>query len=346
GGYDYCVFGEAPDALDGPPPDAYDVAKPPGPIPPYIRVWLNDSHPTPYDYLLKDYRQYPDTEKVWNLSVQWVPSSSSTTVVNITWSTLPLNASEYTIVRLRNSSGVLVPDMKITSSYSVSCPPWVPQQYQIVCLVNHPPNQPSNPSPAHMATNVPVIADLSWTGGDPDPGDTVLYDVYFGTATPPPKYSSNQSATTVNLGVLAHLTTYYWRVVAWDSFEESTAGPTWRFTTEQQPDTTPPVVSLTKPQKGFLYVNIRDIIVFKFPLLIATFIIGPVEVIASAADGQSGIDRVEFYVDDVLVGSDSVAPYNWTWTEKETFFHYDLKVKAVDNAGNYKTTEMRVWKLF
>ena len=50
------------------------------------------------------------------------------------------------------------------------------------------------------ATNVDVTMDLSWNGGDPDPGDTVTYDVCFGTTNPPPKVVSNQSATTYNPG--------------------------------------------------------------------------------------------------------------------------------------------------
>ncbi len=70
---DNVVFGEAPDASDGPPADSYDVAKPPAPQPSYIRAYLQDDLPTPYTNLLKDYRQYPDTGKIWNLSVQWVP---------------------------------------------------------------------------------------------------------------------------------------------------------------------------------------------------------------------------------------------------------------------------------
>ena len=34
GAYDYTIFGEAPDANDGPPADAYDTVKPPAPMPP------------------------------------------------------------------------------------------------------------------------------------------------------------------------------------------------------------------------------------------------------------------------------------------------------------------------
>jgi len=96
---------------------------------------------------------------------------------------------------------------------------------------NLPPNQPSSPTPSHNATNVSLGTDLSWTGGDPNPGDTITYDVYFGTNSPPPKAISNQSTTTYDPGLLEYDTRYYWKIVSWDTSEASTVGPLWAFTT-------------------------------------------------------------------------------------------------------------------
>jgi C1A family cysteine protease len=96
---------------------------------------------------------------------------------------------------------------------------------------NNPPNTPSNPSPANNATGIPINADLSWSGGDPDAGDTVTYDVYFGTNSTPPLVSHNQSATTYDPGTLAYSTQYHWKIVATDNHGTSAAGPLWDFTT-------------------------------------------------------------------------------------------------------------------
>jgi hypothetical protein len=101
--------------------------------------------------------------------------------------------------------------------------------------VNNPPYTPSNPSPSNHATGVSIYADLSWSGGDPDVGDTVTYDVYFGVSSSPPLVSSGQSASTYDPGTLSYSTTYYWKIVAKDNHGASTVGPVWDFTTQSAP---------------------------------------------------------------------------------------------------------------
>ena len=100
---------------------------------------------------------------------------------------------------------------------------------------NQPPNTPSNPSPANHTTDVPIDADLSWTGGDPDPGDRVTYDVYFGTSATPPLVSDDQPSTTYDLGILNYSTEYHWKIIATDNHGTSTEGPLWDFCTEAAP---------------------------------------------------------------------------------------------------------------
>ena len=88
----------------------------------------------------------------------------------------------------------------------------------------------SNPSPSDKATNQPLAVTLSWECNDPD-GDSLTYDVYFGTSSNPPKVSANQSGKTLNRSNLSAETTYYWKVTAKDSNGATTERPIWSFST-------------------------------------------------------------------------------------------------------------------
>jgi len=97
---------------------------------------------------------------------------------------------------------------------------------------NRAPNTPSNPSPSNNATNQPITVTLSWDCSDPD-GDTVTYDVYFGTSSnPTTKESAGSSSKAISKSGLSYNTTYYWKVIAKDSKGATTEGPVWRFTTQ------------------------------------------------------------------------------------------------------------------
>ena len=116
------------------------------------------------------------------------------------------------------------------------------QKTTSVTLTVNPGNSPPyvhTPSPGDGATNVSYTTDLSWIGGDPDPGDTVTYDVYFeaGDSTPDVLVSNNQSGTSYDPGTLNFSTLYYWKVVASDGSLTATGPPTgsWSFTTEDPP---------------------------------------------------------------------------------------------------------------
>jgi len=111
---------------------------------------------------------------------------------------------------------------------------FLPQVISFESFQNNPPYEPSNPVPNNGAIDVSIDIDLSWTGGDPD-GDDVLYDVYFGDYSPPPKVVTKQSDTTYDPGILKSATTYYWKIISWDNQDGSTEGPIWDFPRRSPP---------------------------------------------------------------------------------------------------------------
>jgi PKD repeat protein len=109
-----------------------------------------------------------------------------------------------------------------------------------ILIKNHPPNTPSNPDSSNGEDSVDTDTDLSWDGGDEDSLDTVTYDIYFGTSSPPPyidtaSYPANQTRITYDLEILDPGTKYYWRIKAKDNHGAQTIGPIWNFITEGPP---------------------------------------------------------------------------------------------------------------
>jgi hypothetical protein len=204
---------------------------------------------------------------------------------------------------------------------------------------NNPPYKPDDPNPANSSTDVSVTTDLSWTGGDPDQGNTVTYDLYFGTDSPPSKLVSNQTNTSYQPEKLQGNTTYYWKIIAWDNNGASAPGPIWSFTTEILGDTTPPIVQITKPVNA-IYIRNDKVLPF-----ITALVFFAIDVEVTASDNESGIALVEFYVDDTLKANDTTAPYSWGWSERSFFLH-TLKVIVYDNVGHHSDKEISVWKFF
>ena len=128
---------------------------------------------------------------------------------------------------------------------------------KIASGVNNPPNTPINPNPVNHAIDIDVDADLSWTGGDPDPGDTVTYDIYLGTSSSPPKIVTGQSGTTFDPGTMGASTKYYWQIVAWDNHGASTSGPVWDFTTSALPNSPPNTPSNPNPTNHATGVDVN-----------------------------------------------------------------------------------------
>ncbi len=183
GSIDSVAIGEASDARDGPPVDRDDVAKPPTPIPPYVRAYLKDNLPSPYSSLWTDYRQYPDSDKVWNLSIQWAPEDSeSPSDITLTWNPLLIAESEYTTMNLCTNTGTPLKNMRTENTYTFSCPAYVVQNFKIIGQrENIQPGPPSTPAGEtrgyHGTTYTYTTSSI-----DPDTDD-VYYQLDWGDGT-------------------------------------------------------------------------------------------------------------------------------------------------------------------
>ena len=106
------------------------------------------------------------------------------------------------------------------------------------------------------------------------------------------------------------------------------------------PDETPPTLLITKPINALYFLN-TEIITLNGGALI----IGPIDIEVNATDEDSGIDRVEFYVNMQQIGNDTSEPYSCRWSQS-AFFRQTLEIKAFDKEGNIASEEIEVWKFF
>ncbi|MEA3458600.1 MAG: Ig-like domain-containing protein [Candidatus Thermoplasmatota archaeon] len=106
-------------------------------------------------------------------------------------------------------------------------------------------------------------------------------------------------------------------------------------------DSIEPEVTLTKPQKGGVYINNNQIFAFPFQ---TAFVLGDLTVKASAYDEQTSIDKIEFYIDGVLKHSCDEKPYTFPFTE-DIKGKFSLKVTAYDQADNQKEIEMVILRI-
>jgi len=136
---------------------------------------------------------------------------------------------------------------------------WSPSS--LIQMKNRPPEQAHTPSPKNNSNNIDRNTLITWGGNDPD-GDIVLYDIYFGTECPPSKIISNQSTKSFS-PILSSNTTYYWKIVSWDEYDEYSISPIWTFTTktfkkdEHENKNKPPTAAITDlPQNTFINTKI------------------------------------------------------------------------------------------
>lgn len=97
-------------------------------------------------------------------------------------------------------------------------------------ILNTKPYIPSNPTPSDNATGITINPTLSWECYDPD-GDTLIYDIYFGTDSNPPLIKLGHTSRSYSPGPLQYGSKYHWKIVAKDGRGGVREGLIWSFTT-------------------------------------------------------------------------------------------------------------------
>ena len=91
------------------------------------------------------------------------------------------------------------------------------------------------------------------------------------------------------------------------------------------PDTTPPYVSITAPANGGQVNKSTNV------------------TITATSSDAFGVNKVEFYVNNVLKCTDTAAPYSCVWAVPGTRgVQYTLLAKSFDNNANIASTSVSV----
>ena len=104
-------------------------------------------------------------------------------------------------------------------------------------------------------------------------------------------------------------------------------------------DWTPPYLRMDTPAPGRLYFRGQELIPLPFG---TTVVVGGLTVTVYAGDNDTGMDRVEFYVDGVLQATDDQDPYQFVW-DQPSLFRRTLEAQAYDRAGNRASVTSRIW---
>lgn len=132
----------------------------------------------------------------------------------------------------------ITPVSSITgNSFSYTIAPLTVCHIILETQVDELPSQATNPNPQDTATDVSRIIDLTWTAGT----YAASHDVYLGTDfndvndanASSDEFKGNKLQTTFDPGLLARLTTYYWRIDE-KNILGTTKGQVWRFTTADE----------------------------------------------------------------------------------------------------------------
>lgn len=95
-------------------------------------------------------------------------------------------------------------------------------------------------------------------------------------------------------------------------------------------DEEPPVINIITPQQGYLYIGGKPVV---RTLRGNTVVLGNITLLAEAFDNESGIRRVEFYIDETVYAIDNDAPFSVEFHET-SFGKHTVSMVAIDKNGN------------
>ena len=108
----------------------------------------------------------------------------------------------------------------------------------------------------------------------------------------------------------------------------------------------PPVVGISTPEVGRLHILGRPVFNIEFK---NTILIGKTTIVADVED-DTGIEKVEFYINGELKITDEDAPYEYSFRKvkllKRFIRRHTLTVKAYDNQGKSSEVDINVLAIF
>ncbi|AXT18849.1 hypothetical protein D1817_02885 [Flavobacteriaceae bacterium] len=96
--------------------------------------------------------------------------------------------------------------------------------------VNNAPFTAAIVSPEDQGNVASGTVALTWDGADTDVGDTLTYELFFGTTSDPASFQTGLTAETFDVST-DPATTYYWRIDTTDDSGAKSIGRVWQFTT-------------------------------------------------------------------------------------------------------------------
>jgi hypothetical protein len=134
-------------------------------------------------------------------------------------------------------------------------------------------------------------------------------------------------------------------VVNWDGKfvikTDSEANVSWTKTFQWSDTVKPGLVKIYRPTNAFYFMN-RS----RFPLR-TPLIIGWIVVKLNASDNETGIDHIDFYIDNKFVENQTSVypPFYWFWY-RLSFSKHTIKAVAYDKEGNSASCELTLRKFF